>query len=288
MHLELCADGLDADCDPVSNTDVTVPAFHLLSDENWIIPDRAKLSDNGATLTWSNLATGSYTTGEVEHNTPMDIEGARWNDDDVGWRVRVRAYRETELTVKIGANDAQRGTGSLVVTLYDCPAGIDPAVDSAACSLGETSWNVLVENPGQSTTDTWSLESDAADIGGSQYHFESLPAESLVYWPNGDRQDGSRTTLLGEILPSMAARGLWISRKAAKLPPRSTASALATLQSRKPRWRTIRVHPDPWLSPRSIAHMERISPSMPAPTKPRPSRGTCTCRTMQPARAGNS
>jgi hypothetical protein len=190
MHLEICNDGLDDPCEPATAADITVPAFHLRSDENWIIPDRAKESDNGSTLTWTDLAVGTYTTGEVEHDTPMDIEGARWNDSDVGWRFRISEGKTTELTLKVGAADDRGETGSLLVTLYDCPAGVDPASEPEACDLATETWDVLVENPGQTTTDTWSLQTDALDLGDSQYWFELLPAETLVFWPDATRQDG--------------------------------------------------------------------------------------------------
>jgi hypothetical protein len=63
-------------------------------------------------------------------------------------------------------------------------------VDDSGCDVASEPWNVLVENPGQSDTTTWSLYDDALDLGDGQYWFELLPAESLVFWPDDTRDAG--------------------------------------------------------------------------------------------------
>jgi len=188
ISLEACPDGLDADCEPTTNADVTVPAFHHVDDENWIIPDRAKVSDDGTTYTWKDLPAGTYTTGPEEEAIPgVSIDGAEWDDDEQGWVFTVKPRKTTELTLQVVTGDDRGDTGSLLVTLYDCPAGTDPASDDSACEVATKPWNVLIEHPGQGDTTTWSLQDDALDLGDGQYWFELLPAESLVFWPDDAR-----------------------------------------------------------------------------------------------------
>ncbi|MBA2470369.1 MAG: hypothetical protein H0V37_13275 [Chloroflexia bacterium] len=192
LRLEACPDSLDADCTPVTNRDVTVPAFHLVEDEdNWIIPDRADLSDDDTVLTYDNLPAGDYVTMPDNEAVPgVTIDGATWDNDLDGWTFEVEADETTVLTLRVIVDD--RGdTGSLLVTLYDCPAGSDPENDPSSCELNAEPWDVSVANIGQTETTEWTLASDALDLGDSQYWFELLPATSLTFYPDGAREVGT-------------------------------------------------------------------------------------------------
>ncbi len=192
LRLEACPDGLDAGCIPIRNTEVTVPAFHLVEDDgNWIIPDRAELSDDDTVLTYGDLPAGEYVTMPDENVVPgVIIDGAAWDDDMEGWAFAIEADETTELTLKVIVDD-RGNTGSLLVTLYDCPAGSDPETDRSPCSLNTEPWDVSVADVGQSDTTEWTLAGDALDLGDSQYWFELLPAASLVFYPDGAREIGT-------------------------------------------------------------------------------------------------
>ncbi len=192
LRLEACPDTLEADCTPIPNTDVTVPAFHLVEDDgNWVIPDRAGLSEGDTVLTYDDLPDGEYATMPDENAVPgVTIDGAAWDDDLEGWAFEIEAGETTELTLKVIVDD--RGdTGSLLVTLYDCPAGSDPESDPSPCELNAEPWDVSIADIGQSDTTEWTLADDALDLGDSQYWFELLPAASLVFYPDGAREVGT-------------------------------------------------------------------------------------------------
>jgi len=87
--------------------------------------------------------------------------------------------------------DERGDTGSLLVTLYDCPAGSDPENDPSSCELNTEPWDVSVANIGQNETTEWTLASDALDLGDSQYWFELLTATSLTFYPDGAREVGT-------------------------------------------------------------------------------------------------
>ncbi|MDQ3442918.1 MAG: hypothetical protein M3490_04840 [Chloroflexota bacterium] len=192
LRLEGCVDGLDADCSPITNRDLTVPAFHLVEDDdNWVIPDRARLSDGDTILTYDDLAAGEYVTmPDDEAVAGVTIDGATWDDDLEGWVFEIEAGETTELTLKVIVDD--RGdTGSLLVTLYDCPAGSDPERDSSSCDLTSEPWEVSVADIGQSDVTEWTLADDALNLGDGQYWFELLPPASLTFYPDGAREVGT-------------------------------------------------------------------------------------------------
>lgn len=122
----------------------------------------------------------------------VTIDGATWDDDLEGWTFAVDSGETTELTLKIVVVVDDRGeTGSLLVTLYDCPAGSDPESDPSACDLASEPWEVSVADIGQTDTAEWTLANDALDLGDSQYWFELLLAKSLTFYPDGAVEVGA-------------------------------------------------------------------------------------------------
>ncbi len=120
MRLELCPDGFEEACVPTTNEEITVPAFHHVDDENWIIPDRANLTEDDTVYTYDDLPIGDYTTGPEDASQPgLRIEGATWDDELKGWVFEIVEDETTVLTLQI-APEADE-TGSFLVTLYDCP-----------------------------------------------------------------------------------------------------------------------------------------------------------------------
>jgi hypothetical protein len=191
IQLELCPDGFDEACEPATTENVTVPAFHNIKDENWIIPDRADVSDDEATYTYKDLPAGRYTTGPEEVAPDnVNLDGARWSDDNEGWDFRVRTDRTTTLRLQI-IPETDGDTGSFLVTLYDCPEGTDPASDSSSCEPTSDAWNLWIAPPNALDMDQiLTLFDDATDLGDGEFLFENVPALSMELSPDPDGPDG--------------------------------------------------------------------------------------------------
>jgi hypothetical protein len=191
IQLELCPDGFDGECEPTTNENVTVPAFHNTEDENWIIPDRADVSDDETTYTYEDLPAGRYTTGP-EEDAPdnVNLDGAKWSDDNEGWDFRVRADRTTTLLLQV-IPESESDTGSFRVTLYDCPEGTDPASDTSDCAPTSDPWNLWIAPPDAEDMDQFlSLLDYATDLGDGKFVFENVPAQTMELSPDPDGPDG--------------------------------------------------------------------------------------------------
>lgn len=191
IQLELCPDGFDDACEPTTTENVTVPAFHNIEDKNWIIPDRADVSDDETTYTYKGLPAGRYTTGP-EEDAPdnVNLDGARWSDDNEGWDFRIRADRTTTLRLQV-IPETNSDTGSIVVTLYDCPEGSDPASSTSDCATSSDPWNIPFSPTGASSLDdVLRLLDDATDLGDGTYLFEDLPAVTWEFSPDNDGPEG--------------------------------------------------------------------------------------------------
>jgi hypothetical protein len=120
------------------------------------------------------------------------------------WAVDVEAGERATATVyRVVPDGAGEQTGSLFVTLYDCPAGSDPTSDTSPCEVTSEPWEVAVDLVGQSDVTTWSLYDDAIDMGGGEFWFELLPATSLTLRPSPEGHEvyvGGDPYLLGEDL----------------------------------------------------------------------------------------
>ncbi len=192
--LERCPDGFDAPCEPTTNDDVTVPAFRNIDDENWIIPDRASVSDDETTYTYTDLPAGRYTTGpEDDSPNNVNLDGARWSNDNDGWDFRVRAGRTTTLRLQV----IPESTGTVFVTLYDCPDGSDPSDSVDDCVISSDPWNAGISDIGQGSRDDWTLFDDAVAQVDGDWWFESLPATSLILFPAGFEPSGDFEVYVG-------------------------------------------------------------------------------------------
>jgi hypothetical protein len=175
IRLETCPSGFDAECEPTTNEEVTVPAFHLVDGDNWIIPDRAEVSDDETVYTYADLPAGDYTTGpEAGIMLNVQIDGAEWSDDNEGWDFGIEPGEKTVLRLQV---IPQAQTGSFFVTLYDCPAGTSPD-DLSACETTTDPRDIVLENV--DTGEAWSTFSDAEAESDAQYFFPALPAGAYV------------------------------------------------------------------------------------------------------------
>ncbi len=189
--LELCPDGFDEECEPTTNENVTVPAFRNVDNENWIIPDRAEVSDDGTTYTYGDLPAGRYTTGpHGETLENINIDGARWSSETEGWDFRIRADRTTTLRLQV-VPEPEADTASILVNLYDCPEGADPASSTSGCTPSSDPWNIPFNPVGASSVDeVLRLLDDAIDLGDGQFLFEDLAPVSWEFSPDDDGPQG--------------------------------------------------------------------------------------------------
>ncbi len=174
-----CPDGtIETGCEPADNASDLVPDFGVWQTGGGLTVDDAQVSGDGANFLYRGLPVATFAFSAQQAGAPPDVvvEGATLDEDAGYYMFDVEAGQRTQVTIYFisGLTDA---TGSLMVALYDCPQGSDPAVDSGECTGADDSWSVDV---GLYRGQRWTLENDADYSGNAHYVFADLPAADLT------------------------------------------------------------------------------------------------------------
>lgn len=90
-----------------------------------------------------------------------------------------------------GGLKSTSATGAFVVSLYDCPLGVDPAADPSDCQPTESPWNLWIapEDAQQLGEERWLLD-DAIETDPGVYRFDDLQPGIWDFSPDQDGPDG--------------------------------------------------------------------------------------------------
>lgn len=97
----------------------------------------------------------------------------------------------TSAGAQTGGLKASSATGSLQLSLYDCPPGTDAETDVADCLPTESPWNLWIapQDAQQLGDERW-LVDDAVETDKGVYRFDDLAPGSWDFSPDQDGPDG--------------------------------------------------------------------------------------------------
>jgi hypothetical protein len=107
----------------------------------------------------------------------------------------VSLYRAYPGDEPVPTEEPTAGTGSLVITQFDCAYGTDIAVDTSSCEVTASPWDVLITSLDTGESLLMMIDGVAYDSG--TYVFESLPAGtySVIIMGNGNWSVSHPTTV---------------------------------------------------------------------------------------------
>ena len=162
-----------------------------MDDAQWLFEDAYDLGFGEFLFEDLNEGTWEFSPDEDGPSGPVEVlvTGDAYEIPDL-WAVDIEAGERAQATVyRMVPEGAGEQTGSLFVTLYDCPAGSDPTGDVSGCEVTAEPWDVAVDLVGQSDVTTWTLYDDAIEMGDGEYWFELLPATTLTLRPSPEGHD---------------------------------------------------------------------------------------------------
>jgi hypothetical protein len=115
------------------------------------------------------------------------------------WGVEIVAGEVAEITIYLIDPQAEPGTGSLTIEMLECPAGIDPSIDTTGCVLASDAPNVEVSRVTQAETIIYNTLWDAANPQPGVFTLENIePGTFLLLVEDGGLWTADAVTMGGD------------------------------------------------------------------------------------------